>query len=119
MDIKIEFIAANVFASMSEREKMNFLLKSVKNKKIIVLERKLSSGEERTLITETMKHVDNKFSGIEISSLGTSPEDVKSRIIEMLGGSTGGMTVIGPSNLVKKVKRDSNTISLLAGMKRR
>jgi hypothetical protein len=62
------------------------------------------------------------FPGIEIGTLGGAvgeESDFRARIIRMLGGRTSGMTVIGPSDLVRQIKRDPESLSLLAGERRK
>lgn len=117
MGVQIEFMSASTIADLSGSKKVDFLLKSIKGNKIIVIDEQLTPQEERELITETMKRVSSKFPGIEVSSLGTDSDALKTFLIKMLGGRVGGLTVIGPSNLVKEIKRDPNKIRLLATSK--
>ncbi|MFH1447678.1 MAG: DUF2073 domain-containing protein [Candidatus Micrarchaeota archaeon] len=114
MTLQIEFISSNSLKPMDEEERMDYILRSVSKNKIIVLDEMLSPVEEKNLIQETMKRIDSKFSGIEISTLGKNESDVRTKIIKMLGGNIGGMTVIGPSKLVKQIKRNPNKINLFA-----
>jgi len=115
VSVRIEFLSANVLAPMSSDEKVEFILKSVRKDTILVLEESLSREEEKTLITQTMKSITADFPGIEVSTLGPGYDDLRSRLIKLLGGRVGGLTVVGPSNLVKQVKRDPDKIRLLAG----
>lgn len=118
MPIAIEFIPSKLLMGKEEGEKIQFILDTVRKDKILVLESALSPREEKTLIQKTMESVKGSFSGIEIATLGSfqSP-GLKSSLIRMLGGKIGGFTVVGPSNLVKQIKRDPNKLSLLAGQK--
>ncbi len=118
MTVKIEFLASNVLPSESYA-KIGFILENIREDKIIVLEDKLTALEERELIAETMKIIGNDFSGIEISTLGGTGEWWKETLIKMLGGKTNGLTVIGPSDLVKQVKKDPDKIRLLAGKRKK
>lgn len=116
MDIELEFISSDVLEGKTPEEKMNFLLEKIKNDKIIVIEESLSSREEALLIEATMKQISKKFPGVEISTLRErSAEGFRERLIKILGGRTGGLTVIGPSKLVKKIKKEPQRISILAG----
>ncbi|MBD3388422.1 MAG: DUF2073 domain-containing protein [Candidatus Altiarchaeales archaeon] len=116
MSVKLEFVSANVLAGMSRGEKMSYILDHVKEDKILVIEEGMSAVEEGELITATMELVDKKFSGIEVSTLREkSEEGIREKLIRMLGGRTGGLTVIGPSKLVRQIKKDPRHISLLAG----
>jgi hypothetical protein len=100
---------------MSSEDKVDFILKSVRKDTILVLEEPLSREEEKALITQTMKNITSDFPGIEVCTLGPGYDDLRSRFIKILGGRSGGLTVVGPSNLVKQIKRDPDKIRLLAG----
>ena len=118
MDIALEFISSDVLSGKTPEEKMDFLLEKIKGNKIIVVEESLSSQEEALLIEATMKQISKKFPGVEISTLRErSADGFKEKLIKMLGGRTGGLTVIGPSTLVKEMKREPQRISVLAGEK--
>ncbi len=114
MTLQIEFISSAALKPMNERGKMSYILKSVKKNKIVVLDGMLSPAEEKNLIQETMKSIDNQFPGIEISILGKNEDDLRVKLIKFLGGTVGGMTVIGPSKLVKEIKKDPNRLNLFA-----
>ena len=119
MDIELEFISSDMLEGKLPDEKMKFLLDKIKDNKIIVIEESLSTQEETLLIEETMRQISKKFPGVEISTLRErSAEGFKERIIKMLGGRTGGLTVIGPSKLIKKIKKEPKKISVLAGEKK-
>ena len=118
--IEIEFLSTAVLSQKAEGEKIKFLLTSLKKGKILVLEDPLTHGEETMLIEATMKKVSTAFPGIEIGTLGESgvagtASDFRNQLIRMLGGKPSGFTVIGPSKLVRQIKRDPETLSLFAG----
>ena len=116
MSIKLEFVRADVLDKMNVQKKMEYILEHVKEDKIVVIEEGMSPVEESALIEETMKQVNKKFPGIEVSTLREKSEDgIRHRLIRLLGGRTGGLTVIGPSKLVRQVKKDPSHITLMAG----
>jgi len=112
-DICIEFISTKTLARHSG-DKLDYLLGNIRDNKIVVLEDPLNSNEEKELIKETMKYVDSKFTGIEISTLGGEDNGIRSVLIGMLGGKRAGLTVIGPSRLIRQMKKDPNAIHLFA-----
>ncbi|HDH41418.1 MAG TPA: DUF2073 domain-containing protein [Candidatus Altiarchaeales archaeon] len=119
MGIEIEFISSEMLDNKNENEKMRFILEKIKKNKILVIEESLSSLEETHLIEETMSQIDEKFSGIEVSTLKErTSRGIRDRLIRLLGGRTGGLTVIGPSRLIKKVKKEPQKILLLAEKKK-
>lgn len=116
-NIKMEFVSSKALNDMESSARIKYLLNVIRKGYIIVLEEKLNPDEERLLIEKTMQIVDNKFTGIEISSLGMQAESWKNAIIKLLGGKTSGLTVIGPAKLIKTIKNDQNKINLMAGLK--
>ena len=117
MNIQIEFLTSSVLSQKAESEKISFIVANLRKGKILVLEDPLTHAEETRLIEATMKKVTSAFPGIEIGTLGDGSvaNDIRSQIIRMLGGKPGGFTVIGPSKLVRQIKRDPETLSLFAG----
>jgi hypothetical protein len=117
-NIELEFISSQILDQLSGDDKMKFVLERIKENKILVIEGSLSSTEEAKLIEATMKDISDKFPGIEVSTLRDKAESgIKEKIIKMLGGKTGGLTVIGPSKLIKQIKKEPQRISIFAGDK--
>jgi uncharacterized protein len=115
MDIEIQFISADVMDGMGREEKVEYVLNQVKEDRIIVLEEGMSPLEESALIGATMERVTRKFPGIEVSTLKERRDDgIRERIIRLLGGTTGGLTVIGPSKIIKEIKKDPKHITMFA-----
>lgn len=112
--ISLQFVAASVFSGKPSGDKIGFILDNVRKGKILVLESGLTVEEERDLIKATMPLVSKGFPGIEVSTLSQPKADLKSQVIKLLGGSQG-LTVVGPSALVKQIKKDPSNISVLAG----
>src|SRR3989338_4483048 len=101
MEIEIEFITSEVLVPMSKEERLKYILDHIRKNKILVVEESLSSTEEVELIEATMKQIDEKFSGIEVSTLREKTEGgLREMLIRLLGGRTGGLTVIGSSKLI-------------------
>jgi hypothetical protein len=116
MKIELEFISSEILDPMGREEKMDYILERIKKNKILITEGSLSPGEEARLIEETMKRINNKFPGIEVSTLKEkTTRGFREKVIKMLGGKTGGLTVIGPSKLIKKIKKEPQQILVLAG----
>lgn len=112
--VQIEFISSELITK-TRQGKVDYLLAAVKKgDKIIVLEEPLTPQEETELIKKTMEVVDRNFTGIEVATLGSASVDIKTHLVKLLGGRAGGLTVVGPSKLVKEIKRDPNKLNLLA-----
>ncbi|RLG19956.1 hypothetical protein DRN67_01245 [Candidatus Micrarchaeota archaeon] len=109
--IHIEFVSSSVLDREGEN-KTDYILDNVREDRILVLENPLSREEEKNLIKETMKLVGPKFPGIEVSTLGGDSDGLKASIIRILGGKSRGLTVIGPSKLIKQIKKNPTSIHL-------
>ncbi|MFQ5405893.1 MAG: DUF2073 domain-containing protein [Candidatus Micrarchaeia archaeon] len=115
MAVQIEFVSAKTLEGKASGEKLKLVIEAVKKNKIVVLETPLSREDEKELIRQTMELISNKFTGIEISSFGEQAEDLRAKLIKLLGGKTYGLTIIGPSKLVKQIKRQPDKLNLFAG----
>ena len=113
MAVQIEFVSSKTLKQLSSEKKIAMVLESVKKNEILVLEEPLTLDEERMLIRETMKVISKKFPGIEISSLSPQEEDLRSQFIRFICGRTSGLTVVGPANLVREMKKDPNKLRVL------
>lgn len=114
-NIELEFISSQILDKQKGDDRMKFILDRIKENKILVVEGSLSSTEEAKLIEATMKDVSDKFPGIEVSTLRDKAESgFREKIIKLLGGKRGGLTVIGPSKLIKQIKKEPQRISIFA-----
>ena len=75
-------------------------------------EERLSAGLFKVVRKYGMRMVGPNFPGIEISTLGGDSDGLRSVLIRMLGGKRGGLTVIGPSKLIRQIKKDPTSIHL-------
>ena len=93
----------------NSEEKLKFILKEVKKGKILVLEQGLTPMEQATLIEKTMKEIEHDtFIGVEMEGYG---EDTPSFIQKLFGlAKKPRMTLIGPADLLKMVKKDNDMI---------
>ncbi|MDP3881600.1 MAG: DUF2073 domain-containing protein [Nanoarchaeota archaeon] len=107
--------------SISERVKK--ILGLVLNNKIVIIHGRLRAEEEARLIEDTMALVDHvkNFRGIELAVI--EPElsgrgvitKLKHGLAKRLVGDSEALTVVGPSSIVKEIKRDPRKIELLLG----
>ena len=95
------------------------ILRDVRGNTIIMIDAKLSVEQETYIIQETMKKISDRFPGIELSSLGLSPDkdstilgSLKNRIVEMLMGKKRGVTIIGPASIIKKIEKNPQSLLL-------
>ena len=115
-NIDMEFITFEKLRGMTIKEQVRFIIKKVKDKKILIFDSRLNPEEEAKLISETMKKINKKFTGIEICSLNSTKreedwkEKLKNFFFKILTGKNRGVSIIGPANIIKNIKRDPDNI---------
>ena len=136
--LEMEFVSAEAFMTKTLKEKIKFILSNIRKNKIIVLDGVLDPEEEMKLIEETMKRIDGTdFTGIEIYSMRKEAKGYKA-LVEKVANSLptdklssilskllkrevrlfkplrDGLTLIGPSKIVKQIKKEKNSFRVLA-----
>jgi hypothetical protein len=116
--IDLEFIPFEILKKMNLEEQAKFIIKKNKENKILIFDSQLTPQEEAKLISETMKHINKKFSGVEICSLHMDKSETwldkaKSFVFKSLTGKMRGTSIIGPAKIIKQIKRDPESISIL------
>lgn len=94
-------------------EKISMIVDRVKEGDLVVIEGSLTPGEEAELIETTMREIDvENFMGIDIYTL----EKDQIRFFGLSKKKTIGLTIIGPANIMKNVKKQSNFLSMIANL---
>jgi hypothetical protein len=107
--IAFNLISRQKLGGFTPDEKLKFILKEVKNGKILVLEQGLTPVEQANLIERTMKEIEqDTFIGVEMEGYS---ED-RPTFLQKLFGMTKRprLTLIGPANLLKMIKKDKDMI---------
>jgi len=132
--LKMDFVSSVALDGKTGQKKINFILNRVKDGSILVVNGVLTPDEEMDLIKETMRRVDDGFPGIEVCSLKKQLKgwkqffDAFSNGREKLStsiwtGITGkppktklktGITLIGPAKIIKDIKKNPDSFSVLA-----
>jgi hypothetical protein len=108
-EIAFNLISHQKLENLSSSEKLTYILKEVKEGRILVLEHGLTPAEQAKLIEHTMKEINHDtFIGIEIGGY----ENEKVGFFQRVFGVTKKprMTVIGPAHLLKMVHKDNDMI---------
>ncbi len=117
--VTLQFMPYTEIAGLSSVGRIRKLLNIAKQNKIVLLQGRLKKEEEVELIKATMEEINKEFKGIELAVINPKQEDaggldkIKNDFIDMLLGDRSGMTIIGPANVVKSIKKDPNKIELL------
>lgn len=107
--ISVNLISRQKLEELSSNEKLDFILKEVQSGKVLVLEQGLTSMEQTSLIEHTMREIEqDTFIGIEMEGYS---EDKPTFLQKFLGKmKKPRMTVIGPADLLKTIRKDNNMI---------
>ena len=110
--ISVNLVSRQKLEDLSSSEKLKFILAEVQRGKILVLEHGLTPMEQTDLIERTMKEIEaDTFIGIEMEGYS---EDKPSFIQRILGFvKKPRMTVIGPADLLKTIRKDSDMIQTM------
>jgi len=104
--------------NLDSDERISKLIKIVRDEKIVLMQGRLKPEEETALIQKTMELIEKSFRGIEICTIYPEEHNVeifdklRSQFAKLLLGNREGITIIGPANIVKEIRRDPNKIQL-------
>lgn len=126
MALTLQFVPHTQIETLSSLGRIRKLLNIAKQDRIVLLEGRLTKEEETELIKITMEEINAEFKGIELAVIYPNenlPDDllqkVKYTFLWALMGNRLGLTIIGPANVVKEIKRDPNKIQLFTELTRR
>lgn len=104
--LKMDFLSSTALNSHTSMEKVSMIVDRVKNGDLVVIEGGLSPEEEAELIETTMREIDvENFMGIDIYTL----EKDKTAFFGLSKKKTVGITIIGPANVMKAVKKNQTS----------
>ena len=107
--ISVNLVSKNKLDEFSSSEKLNFIIKEVKKGKVLVLEQGLTPFEQTELIENTMKEIkQDTFIGIEIEGYSEDKQTFIQKLFRII--KKPRMTVIGPADLLKTIRKDSSMI---------
>jgi len=130
MKLKMDFISSMKLNGKPQKKKINYILNRVKSGSILILDGVMKPEEEMELIRETMRRVDDGFPGIEVCSLKKEVKGLKFLFEKISEGKERfwnwagrgptktdlktGMTLIGPAKVIKKIKKNPDSFSVMA-----
>lgn len=114
-NVAISLVSKKKLTSMTPKEKVSYILSEVKQDKILVLEQGLDASEEASLIERTMVEIDpDEFIGIEMESYkDENARDLFGRFITRRQAARASMTVVGPADRLKGIRKDGNSIQAM------
>lgn len=119
--VKIEFISRDNLEMESFEDKLEFVLEKVKDNYVLVLEESWNPEEKSLLIQYSLEEADDKFPGVEfwaLNSKGSKLQRAKNLVYEKVLNDTNrrGITIVGNSRVMEKVKDERDSVSFLAKM---
>ena len=107
--ISFNLISRRKLNDLSSSEKLKYIMKEVREGRILVLEHGLTPTEQTALIENTMKEIDHDtFIGIEMGGYGEEKTGFFQRVFGVI--KKPRMTVIGPAHLLKMIHKDNDKI---------
>ncbi|MEK6933654.1 MAG: DUF2073 domain-containing protein [Nanoarchaeota archaeon] len=121
--LSLQVIPFSEIQTLSISERVKKILNLVLGNKIVIIHGRLRAEEEARLIEDTMAMVDHikNFKGIELAVIEPDLRKenilvkIKYGIAKKLVGDSSALTVIGPSSIVKEIRRDPKKIELMLG----
>lgn len=123
--VTIQLLPYTEIEGLSAVGRIRKLLNIAKENKIVLLQGRLKKEEETELIKVTMEEINREFKGIELAVIHPSQSQLtgfqkfKNDLLSVVLGDRQGLTIIGPANVVKAIKKDPNKIELLTSERRR
>lgn len=118
--LSLQVISFAEIENLSIGERVKKILNIILGNKIALVQGRLRPEEEARLIEDTMAMVDHikGFTGIELAVIEPDMKDrgffdkMRFTIAKSLVGDSSALTVIGPSSIVKEIRKDPKKIEL-------
>lgn len=117
--LTLQIVPYTEISGLTSIGRIRKLLNVAKENKIVLLQGRLTKEEEGELIKATMEEINKDFKGIELAVIEPNKEKTgfiggfREGLANILLGNKQGLTIIGPANIVKEIKRDPTKIELL------
>lgn len=114
----VQVLSHSLLKGMDSSKKLDKIFDIVKKGDVVMLEGRLTADEETVLISKALRNVSGKFSGIEIAFLEgkkskTLTENIRGKLLKLIAGDRFGLTVVGPSKLIKEIKMNPDKLEIL------
>lgn len=130
--LSFQYLPYREYSNLNTDQKLKKIFKIVRNKKIVLMQGRLKPMEEARLIEETMGQVTKDFPGISFCTIlpgqtGKKSKDkerdaeeekvsvvgnVKNALYNVFMKNRDALTIIGPANIVREIRKNPNQIDL-------
>jgi len=119
-ELTIHFMPYSEIENEDATGRIKKILSLILENKIIIIQGRLKAEEESRLIGDTMAligHIQG-FKGVELAVVSSKEkmnffQKVKHNVAKALVGEQDAVTIVGPANLVKDIKRNPQKLELL------
>lgn len=117
--VTIEFLSRDKLSDNSFQDKLELILEKVRDDAVLVLEESWTPEEKRELIQNSMQKVSEDFPGVEFMGLNGEPSKVNKakRLFfrkVLKEDYRRGLTIVGNSRVMEKIKEERDSVSFLA-----
>jgi len=117
--VTIEFLSKEGLSEDEFDDKLKFILEKVKDNAVLVLEEAWTPEEKRKLIENSMEEVDDDFPGVEFmgfdaysSRFAKAKQVFYDKVLDQK--YRRGLTIVGNSRVMEKIKEEKDSVSFLA-----
>lgn len=117
--LSIHIMPYSEIRELTITERVKKILNLILGNRVVILQGRLRPEEEIRLIEDTMAMVDHikSFKGIELAVVDANKDEgfflrMRRGIARGLTGESSSLTVIGPANVVKEIKKDPSKIEV-------
>lgn len=117
--VTIEFLSRDKLSNNNFEDKLELILEKVRDDAVLVLEESWTPEEKRELIQNSMQEVSEDFPGVEFMGLAGEPSKVnkaKRLFFQKVLNEDyrRGLTIVGNSRVMEKIKEERDSVSFLA-----
>jgi len=114
----LQVLSYSLIRNLSSSKKISKILEIVKKGDVVMIEGRISPQEETELISQALESVSGRFTGIEVAYLDSNKSNsliskLKESVIKLLAKDRIGITVVGPSKIIKEIKMDPQKLEIL------
>lgn len=108
--LAIQYLPYHRIKSMRREDRIEMILSFLRTDRMIIIDGRLDSRDEATLIHKTMSEINEDFHGIELVVLHDTGHSntlarTKHSVANALTGRNPGLTVIGPASIISEMRQ--------------
>lgn len=114
----VQVLAYELIKDYDSEKKVKKIIDIVKKGDIVMLEGRLTPEEDLNLTSKALESVSGKFSGIEVAYISSTTansfvDKLKNRLLKVIASDRIGITVVGPSKIIKEIKMNPSKLEIL------